>query len=71
MRRKDNDPPWLDKKTKKRIKDRKKLYVDKGGRTQTWKEEKKRTDEVVKKRKRGFIDRQKEELLGEEAARNF
>ena len=70
VRRKDNDPPWMDKRTKKMIKDRKKLYSDEGGRTLTWKDEKKRTNEQVLKRKRGFLDRQKESLLGD-GDRNF
>ena len=71
MRRKNTDPPWLDKKTAKLIEDRKKLYVTEGGRTDLWKQEKKKTNEAVKKRKRAFFDRQKDNLLAEDANRNF
>ena len=71
VRRKSTDPPWLDRKTKKLIEDKNKLYVTEGGRTAVWKEEKKRTDAVVKERKRKFMDIQRETLLAEDAGRNF
>ena len=71
VRRKSTDPIWLDKKTKKMIQDRKRLYVEEGGRTAVWKEEKKRTDEAVKKRKRGLLDIQIEKLLDGDASRHF
>ena len=32
VRRKDTDPPWLDKKTKKMLEDRKSLFFEEGGR---------------------------------------
>ena len=60
VRRKNTEPPWLDKKTKKALEDRKKLYVSEGGRTAVWKLEKKRTDTIVRERKRKFLDIQKE-----------
>ena len=71
VRRKSTDPPWMDKGTLKLISDRKQLYADEGGRTAVWKEEKKRVDEAVRKRKRGYYDRQKEHLLSDEATRHF
>ena len=71
VRRKDTDPPWMNKQTRKMLDDRKKLFCEEKGRTEIWKAEKKRTNEVVKKRKRGFLDRQREELLQEDAGRNF
>ena len=71
IRRKNTDPPWLDKKTKKMIEDRKEFYIQEGGRTEAWKQEKKKTNDAVRKRKRGFLDIQKEKLLGSEASRNF
>ena len=70
-RRKSNELPWLDKKTKRLIKDRKHLYWTEEGRTQVWKEEKKRVSEAIKKRKRGFMDTQKTHLLDKDANRNF
>ena len=71
VRRKDTDPPWLDKRTKKLNQDRKKLYVEEGGRAAVWKEEKKRVEGEVRKRKRGFLDRQKDKLQREDAGSNF
>ena len=71
VRRKNTDPPWLDKKTKDMIEDRKKFFISEGGRTVAWKEEKKRTEEVVRKRKRGFLDIQKDRLLSTDACQNF
>ena len=71
VRRKNTDPPWLDKKTAKMIEDRKQLYVSEGGHTELWKEEKKRTNEAVRNRKRVFFDRQKDKLLDDDANRNF
>ena len=52
------------------IEDRKRLFIEEG-RTDAWKEEKRRTDEAVRKRKRCFLDIQKERLLSTEASRNF
>ena len=71
VKRKSTDPPWLDKKTLKMIDQRKELYIQEGGRTAVWKEEKKRTADAVKKRKRVFFDRQREHILDEDASRNF
>ena len=71
VRKKDNDPPWMDKKTKDMIEARKRFYMDEGGRTAAWKEEKRITNEAVRKRKRGFLDIQREKLLSSEASRNF
>ena len=61
----------MDRKTLKMIEDRKRLFVEEGGRTEVWKEEKKRTDIAVKARKRKYFDRQKDHLLAEDANRNF
>ena len=71
VRKKSTDPPWLDRKTKKLIEDRKELFVREGGRSAVWKQEKKRTDRIIKERKRKLLDFQKEALLSEDAARNF
>ena len=47
------------------IEDRKKLYWSEGGnRTERWKEEKKRVAEVIKNKKRGYMDTQRDRILG-------
>ena len=61
----------MDKKTKDLIEDRKRFYREEGGRTAAWKLEKKKTDEAVKKRKRGFLDIQRAKLLAHDAGRDF
>ena len=61
----------MDKKTKEMLETRKRFFIEEGGRTAAWKEEKKRTNEVVRKRKRGYLDIQREKLLSSEASRNF
>ena len=71
-RKKTTDLPWLSKPIKDQIRKRKGLYMEEGGvRTAAWKEAKKDTDQIIKKRKRGFLDKQKEHLLSEDANRNF
>ena len=46
--------------------------MDEGGvRSEAWKKAKKDTDQTIRKRKRGFLDKQKEHLLSEDANRNF
>ena len=71
VKKKDTNPPWMDRKTLKMIEDRKRFFIEEGGRTGDWKLEKKRTNEAVKARKRAFFDTQKEHLLAEDANRNF
>ena len=63
VRRKSTDPPWMDKRTLDLIEDRRRLYVEEGGRTGNWKEKKEETRQAVKKRKREFFDKQKDTLL--------
>ena len=71
-RRKSNDLPWLNRKTIKKIEARKRLYWSEGGkRTRAWKEEKKRTDDLVRERKKGYIETQKSHILAKDANRNF
>ena len=71
VRRKSTDPPWMDKKTAKMVEDRRRLFVEEGGRTEVWKAEKKRTEKTIMVRKRIFFDPQKEHLLASDANRNF
>ena len=71
-RRKSNDLPWLSKKVLKEIAEHKRFFWEEGGkRTAAWKERKKRTDDLIKKRKRGYMDTQKKHILAEDANRNF
>ena len=60
VKRKDTDPPWMNKKTKKLLEDRKKLFVEEGGRTATWKLEKKKQMRLVETgRGASLTDREK------------
>ena len=62
----------MNKRTRKLIKDRKRMFWDAGGkRTDAWKEEKKRVAGLVRERKREFMRTQKMHLLEEDANRNF
>ena len=71
-RRKSNDLPWLNRKTIKRIEARKRFYWSEGGkRTEAWKEEKKKTDGLIRERKKGYIETQKSHILAKDANRNF
>ena len=71
-RRKTNDLPWINGKVVKRIEARKRLFWLEGGkRTEAWKEEKKRTTDLIKDRKRGYMDTQRGHILAKDANRNF
>ena len=71
-RRKTTDLPWLGKGFFKQIKRRKRLFVAEGcKRTEVWKKEKKRIDELVRGWKRSYMDTQKDNLLAPDAARCF
>ena len=52
-RRKSTDLPWMNKRIRKLIRDRKRLFWEEGGkRTDAWKEEKKRIETIIQKGKR-------------------
>ena len=71
-RRKSNDLPWLNKKVLKQISDRKRLFWEEGGkRTAAWRKEKKKTDDLIKERKKEYMLTQKGHILAEDANRNF
>lgn len=71
-KKKSNDLPWMTEGIKKQIRMRKGLFSDEGGvRTSNWKAEKKKTAELIKKSKRGYMDIQKNHILAEDAHRNF
>ena len=68
-RRKSTDLPWMTKGIQKLIKNRKRLYVAEGG--DSWREEKQRIEDIIKTRKRSYMDNQKEHLLAKDASRIF
>ena len=70
-RRKSNEHPWMNKRVKKMIKDRRDLFWEEGGRTEVWKEKKKEVAKKILERKRGYMDTQKEHILDADANRNF
>ena len=71
-KKKSTDLPWMTRSIIKQIEDRKELYVREGGvRTDEWKAEKKKTNDLIKKSKRGYMDNQRDHLLAEDADRNF
>ena len=72
MRKKSTNLPWMNKRTRKLIEGRKRLYVAEGGeRTEVWKEEKRRIDKLIVERKRGYMDTQRAHILQDDASRNF
>ena len=71
-RRKSTDLPWMNKRLRKMIVNRKKLYWREGGkRTEAWREERGRVDTAIRERKAGFMKNQKDHLLANDANRNF
>ena len=71
-RRKSTDLPWMNGKVLDMIRKRKLLYFEEGGkRTEAWKVAKKGTQDLIRKRKRGFMDTQRGHILAEDANRNF
>ena len=68
--RRESDPPWLNEKIKRMIRKRRKVY-DREGRSKKWKEMKKASDELCRKRCRAFVDRQRENLTAADASRTF
>ena len=71
-RRRSNDLPWLNKGTLKKIEARKRLYWSEGRKwTPAWREEKRKTDNLTKEHKQGYIDTQKSYILSKDGNRNF
>ena len=58
-RRKSTEHPWMNKKVKKMIKDKKDLFWEEGGRTAVWKERKRVVADAVRERKKGYMETQK------------
>ena len=71
-RRRSTDLPWLNRKTLKRIDRRKRLFWQNGGkRTEAWREEKVRIEDIVRQRKKEYLKTQKGHILADDASRNF
>ena len=70
VRKKSTDCPWISNRIWKLIRRRKGVYR-REGRSAKWKRLKKLTDEMIKERRRIYLDSQKECLLVEDATRNF
>ena len=70
-RRKSTDLPWIGKKLRKLIRKRMDIFLEDGWRSPRWKEMKKKTDDMLRERKRGYLDTQKGHILAEDANRNF
>ena len=71
-RRKSTNLPWLGCGVLRLIRNRKKLFVAEGcEKTEAWRKEKKRVDKIIKSRKRAYMDSQRDNLLGPNAARSF
>ena len=72
MRKKSTDLPWMNRRSRKLVEQRKRLYWEEGGkRTAVWKQEKRRVDEIILNRKKGYLTTQKEHILANDANRNF
>ena len=71
-KKKSTDLSWMTDGIRHQIKLRKELFVVEGGvRTAAWKEEKRKTADIIRKSKRGYMDIQKRHILAEDANRNF
>ena len=68
--RREQDPPWINDKVRRLIKKRRKIY-DREGRSKPWKNLKKRSDKLIKKRAARYMERQKQILTSHDATRSF
>ena len=70
VRKKSTDLPWINKAVRKKIRRRNKIYR-KEGRSELWKYLKKLTDDLIKSRKKVYMERKKQQLVEKDAARGF
>ena len=68
--RKSTEPPWINARVKRRIKQRRSVYR-REGRSATWKRLKKVTDSLIAKRKNKYMDSQRDVLLQDDSERCF
>ena len=69
-KRKSTDLPWINRKIKKRIRRRMKIYK-KQGRSALWKKMKKDTDRLIAERREVYMSNQRIHLMAPDAARSF
>lgn len=65
-KRKSTDLPWINKAIKRRIRRRKRIYI-KEGRSLLWKSLKAEKDEMIRVRKKGYMDNKKVQLTDRDA----
>ena len=70
VKRKSTDLPWINRAVKKQIRRRKEVYR-KEGRSDLWKMLKRATDELIKKRKKMYMDLKKQQLTASDANQSF
>ena len=70
VRRKSTDLPWINRAVKKKIRRRKEIYR-KEGRSELWKWMKRQTDEMIKDRKKKYMEQKKLQLTAQDANRSF
>ena len=70
VKKKSTDLPWINRAVRKRIRRRMEVYR-KEGRSELWKYLKKQTDEMIRDRKKCYMDRKKRQLTEEDANRSF
>lgn len=68
--RRETDPPWINEAIRKLAKKRRKVY-DREGRSEKWKQMKRKGARMIKKRAKAYWDNQKKELLAPDATRLF
>ena len=66
----ESDPPWINDEVRRQVKKRRKIY-NREGRSFTWKQMKKRTRALIRRRAKNYMEGQKKVLLGPDAIRNF
>ena len=70
VKKKSTDPPWLNRATKKKIRRRNEIYM-KEGESELWRWMKKTIDDIIRDRKKGYMEEKKKQLTSEDANRSF
>ena len=68
--RRAEDPPWMNARIRKMIKQRRSIY-DREGRSKAWRTLKRKSDRLYKKRARKYMETQKRVLTSGDASRSF
>ena len=71
-RKKSTDLPWITDGIRDQIRRRRELFASEGGVcTEAWKEEKRKTSDLIRESKRGYMEVQKGHILAEDANHSF